>query len=149
MGGDLLLFTILYFIDSLDVMIVVIFLFGMLTTHRVNIGYVYFSEFMTKDGITLFSTVYNLFEAMINLEIAIYFLAISNNWIYFSFVGYGLQILSFVTVLLLPESPRLLIELGRYEEARKSLKIIAMVNGKTLNFDPEIFKQAKLTEQPN
>ena len=139
MGGDLLLFTILYFIDSLDVMIVVIFLFGMLTTHRVNIGYVYFSEFMTKDGITLFSTVYNLFEAMINLEIAIYFLAISNNWIYFSFVGYGLQILSFVTVLLLPESPRLLIELGRYEEARKSLKVIAMVNGKTLNFDPDIF----------
>lgn len=121
MGGDLLLYTSIYFITSLDVMIAVVFMFGLLTTHRVNIGFVYITEFTTRPGVTLFSTIYNLLEALIGLEIAIYFLAIGNNWVYLSFVGYVLQVFSFITVLFLPESPRLLVELGRYEEARQSL----------------------------
>ena len=90
MSGDLLLFTGIYFIKSLDVMLMVMFLFGLLTTNRVNIGFIYFAEFMTKDGVQLFSTMYNIFEAMIGLEIAIYFLAISNNWVYFTLIGYTL-----------------------------------------------------------
>lgn len=146
MGGDLLLYTSLYFITSLDVMIVVVFLFGLLTTHRVNIGFIYITEFTTKSGVTLFSTIYNLLEASIALEIAFYFLVMSNNWIYLSLVGYAMQVFSCVAVLFLPESPRLLVELGRYEEARQSLEVMARVNGKSLNFDLEVFKRAKQAE---
>lgn len=48
MYGDWLLFIVMFLTKSLDMMIVVMLMFGFMTTIRVNVGYVYMMELMPK-----------------------------------------------------------------------------------------------------
>ena len=55
----------------------------------------------------------------------IYFWFICKDWIYFSLIGFALSTWNCIAIQFVPESPRLLIELQRLEEARVSLQKIA------------------------
>ena len=57
-------------------------------------------------------------------------------------VGYCVQILAAATFWMLPESPRLLAELNRFDECKKNLEIIARWNKAKLNFDPKMLQPA-------
>ena len=87
---DWLLFICLFLCKSLDFMIVVTFCFGLVTTIRVNVGFVYMMELMPKRLQGFYSAGYNTMEGSVLLLATIYFWFISTHWIYFSLFGFGL-----------------------------------------------------------
>ena len=68
----------------------------------------------------------------------------SDHWLYFSLIGFVLQIWNCISILFLPESPRLLIELQRLDEARESLQKIADWNKVKLEFNEADFLRPKV-----
>ena len=105
-----MLYTIIMLSDSLNVIIAVSFLSGMLNSVRVNIGYVFMIELMPKSSQAKITTTWNIFEGSIYVLATFYFWQVSKNWLYFVAIGYGLSIYSAITVWSLPESPRYLVE---------------------------------------
>ena len=57
---DLLILVAMFFNTNLNAMIGLGFIFGMVCTLRVNIGYVYMSEMMPKKYQTFCGTLYNI-----------------------------------------------------------------------------------------
>ena len=84
---------------------------------------------------SLFTSIYSGYDTCLTYLIAtIYFRFISNDWFYLALFGYVLQIVSVCVVWFLPESPKLLVELNRLDEAEAAMIRIAWFGGKT--FDP-------------
>lgn len=113
MGGmvvDLLLYIALFLTKSLDWMIVVTTCFGLVTTARCNIGFVYMMELLPRRLQSNYSAGYNIIEGSVLLLGTFYFWFVCKDWIYFTLVGFVAQIWSVIAIQFLPESPRLLIE---------------------------------------
>ena len=125
---DWLMFVAMFLTRSINWMIVITFVFGLMTTFRVNIGFVYMMELMPKSKQTFYATFYNIVDGSNLLTGTIYFWFISKDWIYFTTIGFALQTFNVITIWFLPESPRLLIELKRFDEAEVALKKIAKWN---------------------
>ena len=74
-----------------------------------------------------------------------YFWIISKNWLYLEIFGCIIGLISFVgTYFLIPESPKFLITMKRYEEARTAISYIAKMNGKpefNEQFDREVIQR--------
>ena len=64
---DWLMFIVMFLTTSVNWMIVVMLVFGMATTIRINIGFVYMMELMPKRNQSFYSSAYNFFEATILL----------------------------------------------------------------------------------
>ena len=107
---DLALFVVLFFCKSLDLMICVTLCFGFATTIRVNVGFVYMMELMPKRLQNFYASSYNTLEGSVLLLGTLYFWFVSKDWIYFTMIGFAMQIWCCISILFLPESPRLLIE---------------------------------------
>ena len=118
---DWLMFVAMFFAKSINWMIVITFVFGLMTTIRVNVGFVYMMELMPKRKQTFYATIYNIVEGTCLLYGTVYFWFISKDWIYFTSIGFVFQTFNIITVWFLPESPRLLIELKRFDEAEIAL----------------------------
>ena len=54
--------------------------------------------------------------------------------------------MSIICSAILPESPRLLVELGRLEEAKRSFSWIAKLNGKKFEWNESEFTRGKKTD---
>jgi hypothetical protein len=117
-----------------------IFAMGMLSSVRVNVGYMYLAELVGAEVRTLYGTIWNISEGLIYIYATVYFWKISTDWFYFVSIGYGLQIASLLMVLLLPESPVFLLTKGRIEEAEQAYKQIAKWNNKPFKSDLSQFK---------
>ena len=61
-------------------MIFVLFAFGMNTSLRVNVGYIYVMELMPTRCHTLVGTIWNIGEACIYLIGTLYFWKVSKDW---------------------------------------------------------------------
>jgi len=143
---DLAMFIIMFFTTKIDSMIMVTFMFGLATTIRVNIGFVYMMELMPKRNQTFYGSAYNVLESSVLLLGTLYFWFVSKQWIYFTLFGFGLQIFSVITIQFLPESPRLMVELGRLDEAKASFEKIAKWNGQELHWNEEDFRRTATIE---
>ena len=80
----------------------------------------------------------------------IYYWFISKNWIYINAFGTLLTVVSAVGVWFLPESPKFFISRKRYDEARKSINIIAKVNKKEefhSKFESEIIEEKHVRDK--
>ena len=119
---------------DLNLMIATIFFQGAVTSIRINVGFLYFMEFMPEHAQTCFGTAFGLVDASTYMLATVYFSQISKNWLYFALIGYFWNVISAFGAWFLPESPRYLCELGRMYELERSLKTIAKINGKTLDF---------------
>ena len=102
-------------------------------------GYVYLVEMLPVKSTTVAITSWFMTEGLICAFSPFYFWKISTNWEPIFYCGYGVCIMSIILGMVLPESPRLLIALGKLEEAEKSFKRIAKLNGKKLDWDPNEF----------
>ena len=58
-------------------------------------------------------------------------------------IGFALQICNLISLQFLPESPRLLVELGRLDEAKAAFQKIAKWNGKELHWCEAYFKRTE------
>ena len=71
-------------------MIFIFFVFGMASSLRGNIGYIYLMELMPKSKQTLVGTCYAVGEAMVYFIGTIYFWKISKDWYYLTMIGYAM-----------------------------------------------------------
>ena len=127
---DLALFTGLLLTQELLVMIFIQFCNGAMSSIRVNVGYVYLMELMPKKAQTPVTSGRFTEEAFIYVLATLYFWKISKHWFYFVFIGYIWNIISVIGMYWLPESPRYLMNIGKYEEAKKVFQYIAKLNRK-------------------
>lgn len=88
MWGDCACFIAMFLVTSIDLMICVTFVFGLCTTIRVNIGFVYIMEMMPKRNQTFYASAYNCQEGSILFMGTLYFWFVSKDWIYFSLIGF-------------------------------------------------------------
>ena len=77
---DLLILTLIFFNTNLNAMIALAFLFGLVCTLRVNIGFVYMSEMMPENWQAFFGTMYNIQETVMPFFCAIYYWKITTYW---------------------------------------------------------------------
>ena len=106
MACDFLCYNSLMFTHNVYVMLATIFCFGMLSSIRINVGYVYLLELMPKKRATFYGTLWNNCECVIYPLATIYFWQINKHWIYFTSIGYCFSLYSAIASFFLPESPR-------------------------------------------
>ena len=139
--------VIMLLTSSVDMMLACSFTIGLLTSQRYTVGYIYLVEMMPESHQTMIVMCWAMWEACIGISAPLYFWKISNNWIGLFYAGFCSCIISILATILLPESPRLLIELDRLEEAKYSLQRMATYNRKTLHWDPSEFDEHSNHEQ--
>ena len=114
-------------------MMFVVLLFGMTLPTTLNVGFIYLLEFFPTKKHTRIGVLYAVTDACIYPLGTIYFWLISNYWAPFSAIGYLLCLFTTVAVWWLPESPRVLIDLCRVEEAQDSIDTMKRWNGNFVN----------------
>jgi MFS family permease len=102
---------------------------GAATPTHGSIGYVYMMENLPKDAHKNTTTMFLLSNATIPLFSTLYFIWISNNWVYLEYIGIAIGCIGIIGSLYIPESPRWLIAQKKFPEARKVFEKIANVNG--------------------
>ena len=142
---QLLFYTGVMFTHSLTVIIVLVFLFGMLSSVRLNVGYIYLMEVLPKKAQTNVTSCWSVQEAAIYVVATIYFWKISKQWFWYCFIGYVWQLTSLVCLFWMPESPRYLIKRGRTDEARKAFMQIARTNRREINWEASHFETSKMS----
>jgi MFS family permease len=141
----------IYISRNVTLTIAMIFVFGTGGVGRSSISYLYMQEFLPKDKQTLVGTILQLNNGFVAIYTVIYYWFISNYWIPIQVFGGVLTVVSAIGVWFLPESPKYLLTVKRYDAARAAISHIAKVNGKapfTNLFDREVLDK-KHTESLN
>ena len=73
MIGDFICYNILMVTTNVNVMLLTIFVFGLLCSIRLNVGYVYMVELMPRNKATFYGTLWNNFDCAILPLATIYF----------------------------------------------------------------------------
>ena len=128
MSLNLLMYTVMMVTHSLDVMLVSVFIQGALNSVRVNIGYLYLLEMMPKHLQTSVGTIWGISDAATYLFATLYFWKVSKDWFYFVLFGYFLNLISAIGAWFLPESPRYLLSMGKIDELKDVMQIVADTN---------------------
>ena len=105
-----------------------LFLFGAVTPGRQHVVFTYVGELVPLRNRTLVSSVLLFADATTIGVIALYFLYVSKNWLYFQYFSLALNVVAIFALLKIPESPKYLHSCGRYHEAREALGRIAALN---------------------
>ena len=111
MVADTLLFSALFFTKNINVAIAIIFSTGFFASLRVGVGFIYLMELVPSSSRVAIGSAWGVWEASIMLNATLYFmLSSSRNWLYYGVFGYSTQLFALVGSLLLPESPKWLLE---------------------------------------
>lgn len=86
---DLLIFTAIFFAYNLETFIALIFFIGVLTSLRINVGFIYMLEFIPKRSQAYFGTAWCIIDASIMLWVTIYFInSTIRDWRQICLAGY-------------------------------------------------------------
>ena len=96
---------------------VLLFLIGMTTTLRMAQGYILAVEFAKKEHQVITGSVVFSFDGSPFLILPLYYMFISKSWLYIEYVALGVSVLSLILTWWLPESPKILHSLKKYDEA--------------------------------
>ncbi len=89
-----------------------------------------------------------MFSSFITVLSAFYFYVISKYWVWFQVFGWGLNLLVIIGVMFMPESPKYLITIGKYDECRKVITKIGRINGNLNDFDGKFDREVR-DQEPN
>ena len=106
-----------------------IFWFGLSISTRYYVGYTYNVEMQPKSHYVLVSTTQFVFESITYTFVCIYFWKISRDWKLLQIPNVTLMVIGFVFLAMMPESPRFLISIRKFKEAREIFAWIGKVNG--------------------
>jgi hypothetical protein len=135
------MFIGLYLSYDLNLTTAFMFIFGMSAIGRSAIGFLYLMELLPSNTQVIAGTALHIHNTFTGLIGCLYFWLISKNWIYLGYWGCATGVLGLVAVLFMPESPKFLISVHKYEEARAAINHIARYNKQpefTGKFDREI-----------
>ena len=128
MSLNLIMYSVMMWTTSLDVMLISVFFQGALNSVRVNIGYLYLLEMMPKHLQTTVGSIWGMSDAAIYLLATLYFWKVSKEWFYFAMIGYFLNVFTAIGAWFLPESPRYLLNMGKIDELKDVMQTVADVN---------------------
>ena len=111
---DLFMYTILLFTTHYGLMVFILFMMGVTCPLRVQTGWVYLYELVSEKYQTFVGTAFGVCQANIYLFSTFFFWGAKNSGILV--VGYIVMLLAAGTFWMLPDSPRLLAELGKIDE---------------------------------
>jgi hypothetical protein len=89
-----------------------------------------------------------VFSSFITVLSAFYFYFISKYWVWFQVFGWGLNLIVILGVMFIPESPKYLITMKRYDDCRRVITIIGKINGNQNEFDGKFDREVR-DEAPN
>ena len=107
------------------------FLFGVCTSGRVAIGFVYFCEFAPAKYHNIMGTIMNISEGMIYIYLTLYFYYGGKNWEVPVKFSLFLTTLGLAMVSRMPESPKWLFNQKRYKECHSVLIEMLYLNKNT------------------
>ena len=125
---DTILYLIFSVTKSIDFAIVVSFIYGTLTSVRVNVGFVYLMEIVPRQYSTAVGTFWCLCGISMLLATSFYLHSEFKEYVSLGVMAFVCQVVALVGSLVLPESPAILVETDRLEEAKESLESIAQWN---------------------
>jgi len=128
-------FTVTLTTSSLEITIICNFLYGCLSSLRLQVGFLYLSDLVGETHRVTYSTYWCVAEGTVAFLSAFYYWQVSKDWYKLCFAGYVMLFASIVLVKRLPESATYLYQKGDYVGARKSLETIARFSGKSLPDD--------------
>ena len=78
---DTILFAALFMINDINAMLAFMFILGLLTSIRINVGYIYMTEFIPERGQSFFGTAWCAVDASVMLWVTLYFInSMTRNW---------------------------------------------------------------------
>ena len=110
-------------------MIAMTFCIGLASALRIQVGFNYLIELFPEKHRVLAGTIYCVLDGMVYMITTLYFWKIDRDWSNYFFFAFGANIISLVGTAFLPESPRMLVNIGKETEAIESLEQIARCNG--------------------
>ena len=117
--------------NMVPVLIALMAVEGMQSSVRTAVGYCYFLENAPKESASLLGTLWQVMEAIVLMEITVYYKWISKNWFWTIFFALCMNVLSLILgIFYVPESPKWLYDKQRYEECADVLTYMAKWNGK-------------------
>ncbi|TNV72651.1 hypothetical protein FGO68_gene4741 [Halteria grandinella] len=132
------------FTDNYNMACLFVFLIGFSVTGKQYVGWNYLLEMQPKSKSVVIGTACFIAEGFVFIAITIFFKWICKQWHYVLLPTVLFGMLGSVFLYLQPESPKWLVSVGKYQEARKSLNKIAEVNGLGTNVaDKFVFPKEK------
>ena len=105
------------------------FVIGFGVTGKQYVGWNYLLEMQPQNMQVKVGTLEFIFEAAVYICVTIYFGWISKRWQFIQIPTITFGVVGIVFLYLQPESPRYLVSVGRFDQARKSFSRIAKFNG--------------------
>lgn len=93
------MFIITFLSNSLNLTLGLVFVMGLATSGTTTVGFVYGQEFFSTRWKIIYGTSFLVLESLIVILLACYFDFISNNYIYITGLGIGLEV--FATIMTL------------------------------------------------
>jgi OCT family organic cation transporter-like MFS transporter 4/5 len=138
-----LCFAGLYITSNLYVAYVLMFFFGAAAVGRCSISYLYLMELLPKSRQVLTGTILSMNNQLTGLIGCLYFWQISKDWHWLELWACGSGIVSMIGVYFLPESPKFLVSLKKYDQARQAINTIARINKHQEAFDCQFDREVE------
>jgi MFS family permease len=107
-----------------------IFLIGLVSCWRCSLSYIYGQEIINSKFQNIVGSMYQVCDCSTLLISTIFYMKVSNYWVYLHSVFLALIAFSFLVFCSIPESPKFLAQSNkRNEEAARAYRFIARVNG--------------------
>lgn len=107
-----------------------LFLIGFLSVARIYPAFLYTQEITPESLRNIAGSFNNVIDAFTMIVAALFFKYISKNWMHLATLYLVSAFIGLMLSFKLPESPKFLVSVHRYEEARDSFNEIARLNGK-------------------
>lgn len=105
------------------------FLLGFATVGRLIVGFVYVMEFLTPKQQVVIGTLFSLLEALCQINTALYFKFISQNYFWYALTGLVFSLVSVLgTLIFVDESLLFLLKTNKIVEANKGLERMQRIN---------------------
>ena len=131
---DCVFYTLLVATRSYTVTLIALIGFGMATAGRLNVGVPYMNEWLPRSSQTIMQVIRLMEQAIVFCFVIVFYWFIGRDSNYMVMAGYVTCLISTILSLPLPESPRFLLSIGKTEEFKKAIDMMARWNGKTIDW---------------
>ena len=105
------------------------FIYGFAAVGRCSIGFLYLIELIPDSHKVIYGTIIHFANALVGLIGCLYFWKVSKNCLWLEIGAWALNLSALAGVMIfLRESPKYLIGKKRYDDARKAMNQISMIN---------------------